>query len=774
MDTKLTNDSPAGNHAPAAGDMKIKGWTTLLPVKIFCVAMIPVLLFASLFSVIKALELDFATSDFMLADLTDPENNDYFFDNFAFQARMQAETLYWLQSEENIRNREMLRWEYLPDEAHYEFDEEGRISVVTGVYDLRSLNWANRKSYGWHNARDVDGDNHVDSDYAEKMMQNAVEQQLGEYRHAKQWIESARGLRYLVTDGRWWIGNVPSDSGAEYFRDFPVYLISEPGMKYETSVDGETPYGRYPQARPTNAYADDYAYNYTYDYDYGYGLEPTGGYSAVFSYIAFTEEAVGAQNDQWREMQKQVETRILLIILPLVAAVALIVILMTGAGRKYGAATGSVNLMAIDSPWLDIGFCAVFLYELAVIYGAYSQLESLLQYGNTRLLMYVFAAMAIIVPLPALWWTLSFVKRCKAGKFWRHTFIYCFIRGVFRALKRLYNAIRAGASLTLKVVLIGAALFFAMFICYVFMLESEPGFGLFLCLVFAAASIYPLLRYARRLHILELGAKSASAGGYRERIELEGGELGSIADSINNISAGISGAVAERLKSERLKTELITNISHDIRTPLTSIITYTDLMKNEPLGNEKAQDYLDIIIQKSARLKTLTDDLFEASKAATGNIEVSLARLDFSDFVRQVLGEMDERVKSSNLDFRVNLPEHAPVIADGKLLWRVMDNLLSNVFKYALKGSRVYIDVAPENGSFRLDMKNMSDHPLNIDPSELLERFKRGDEARGGEGSGLGLSIAQSFVAALGGRFSLSIDGDLFKATLHLPAAGPD
>jgi len=250
-----------------------------------------------------------------------------------------------------------------------------------------------------------------------------------------------------------------------------------------------------------------------------------------------------------------------------------------------------------------------------------------------------------------------------------------------------------------------------------------------------------------------------------------GGELGSIAVSINNISDGINSAVAERMKSERLKTELITNISHDIRTPLTSIITYTDLLRSEGLNNEKAPEYLEILTQKSARLKTLTDDLFEASKAASGNIDVHLETLDMADLVRQLLGEMDERVSDSGLDFRLNFPEHAAVRADGKLLWRVMENLLSNVLKYALPGSRVYIDIAQDNGSHRLDIKNVSEHPLNIDPSELTERFKRGDESRGGEGSGLGLSIAQSFVQAQGGRFSLSIDGDLFKATLILPGS---
>jgi signal transduction histidine kinase len=182
-----------------------------------------------------------------------------------------------------------------------------------------------------------------------------------------------------------------------------------------------------------------------------------------------------------------------------------------------------------------------------------------------------------------------------------------------------------------------------------------------------------------------------------------------------------------------------------------------------------APEYLDILIQKSARLKTLTEELFEAAKAASGSIEVNLEKLDLADFARQVLGEMDERISASRLDFRLNLPERAPVSADGKLLWRVMENLLSNVFKYAMPASRVYVNVVQEAGWFRLDLMNISEHPLNVEPSELTERFKRGDSARSGEGSGLGLSIAQSFIQSQGGQFSLSIEGDLFKATLRLP-----
>jgi signal transduction histidine kinase len=281
--------------------------------------------------------------------------------------------------------------------------------------------------------------------------------------------------------------------------------------------------------------------------------------------------------------------------------------------------------------------------------------------------------------------------------------------------------------------------------------------------------------YARRIHRLEKGARAASTGDYDTPINAGGGELGSIADSVNNISAGINTAVEERLKSERLKTELITNVSHDIRTPLTSIITYTDLLDHEGLNCDKAPEYLDVLKQKSQRLKTLTDELFEAAKAATGNIDVNLTELNIVSLINQVLGELDSAIKSSGLDLRTSLPGQLHARADGRLMQRILENLLSNVFKYSLPGSRVYLDASETaDKATRIEIKNISSKELNFDPSELTERFKRGDDSRADGGSGLGLSIVQSFVSAQGGKFTVAIDGDLFKAIVILPSTPID
>ena len=239
------------------------------------------------------------------------------------------------------------------------------------------------------------------------------------------------------------------------------------------------------------------------------------------------------------------------------------------------------------------------------------------------------------------------------------------------------------------------------------------------------------------------------------------------ADHMNNIGQGISRAVDEQMKSERFKTELITNVSHDIKTPLTSIINYVDLMEKEEIDNPKVQEYLEVLDRQSARLKKLIEDLMEASKASTGNIKVELEKCDATVMLTQVVGEFEDRAKKNDLDIVVSSPEPpANIMADGRHLWRVIDNLMSNICKYAQPGTRVYIDLEKYNGMVIMTFRNTSRYQLNISSEELMERFVRGDSSRNTEGSGLGLSIAQSLTALMGGNFAIQIDGDLFKAIL--------
>ena len=252
-----------------------------------------------------------------------------------------------------------------------------------------------------------------------------------------------------------------------------------------------------------------------------------------------------------------------------------------------------------------------------------------------------------------------------------------------------------------------------------------------------------------------------------------------LAEKINHLSTGLDAALQEKVKSERLKADLITNVSHDIKTPLTSIINYVDLIKREHIQDEKITGYLEVLEQKSQRLKTLTEDLVEASKASSGNLKLEINDIDLVELVQQTNGEFEEKFEMRHLELISTLPDEALVIeADGRRLWRVLENLYNNTFKYALESSRVYVDVfrektAGEDGEL-IDMvtftiKNISTKPLNISPDELTERFVRGDVARTTEGSGLGLSIARSLTELQNGRFKLYIDGDLFKACVSFP-----
>lgn len=252
---------------------------------------------------------------------------------------------------------------------------------------------------------------------------------------------------------------------------------------------------------------------------------------------------------------------------------------------------------------------------------------------------------------------------------------------------------------------------------------------------------------------------------------VEGG-FKKLAEDINAIGDGITETVNKRVQSERLKTELITNVSHDIRTPLTSVITSIDLLKNEDLSEEEKEKYLGILENKAQRLKKLTDDLFEAAKAASGSIDVELKGVDLEILISQGIGEMEEELKLSHLDFLINYPKELLIVnADGQLLWRVVENLISNILKYAQRNTRVYIDFEKDENFGKVILKNISAQSLNMNPEELMERFKRGDETRSTEGSGLGLAIAKDLMFIQEGELKIQIDGDLFKVVLILPLA---
>ncbi|QBD87866.1 HAMP domain-containing histidine kinase [Clostridium tetani] len=250
--------------------------------------------------------------------------------------------------------------------------------------------------------------------------------------------------------------------------------------------------------------------------------------------------------------------------------------------------------------------------------------------------------------------------------------------------------------------------------------------------------------------------------------ENDKGLLGKLAHNINNMKKGLKKSVESQVKSERLKSELITNVSHDLKTPLASIINYVDLLKSEDLSKEDMNVYIQILDKKSKRLKVLIEDLFEASKISSGSIELNIEKVNISEILRQALGEFHEKIEGSSLNFKVNI-ENDGIYAnlDGKKTWRVFENLIGNILKYSMNNSRVYIDLETEGNKAIVTMKNISAYEMDFDTEEIFERFKRGDKARKSEGSGLGLAIAKSIVELQDGNMDIVIDGDLFKVTIE-------
>lgn len=375
--------------------------------------------------------------------------------------------------------------------------------------------------------------------------------------------------------------------------------------------------------------------------------------------------------------------------------------------------------------------------------------------------------LGVLLAIMAFLLCISFSARCKAGTVLKNTAIAWLLRMAWRVIC-WGGRLLAGIPLVWKTVLGATVGMIAVVICLTNHHDSEFLVVLFLLLLVCAVGAVFVAQQLRRL---EQGGKALSEGDYSRKVETRYlvGAFKRHAEHLNSMQEGVQKAVAEQLKSERMRTELITNVTHDIKTPLTSIVNYVDLLKKEEITNPTAVEYIAVLDRQSARLKKLTEDLVEASKAATGNISVTLTDTDVNVLLTQVAGEYEQRLEEKQLTVVLSLPESTPhVLSDGRLLWRVLDNLLSNVCKYAMPGTRVYLTAESRGGRVHMAVKNISQYPLNISAEELTERFVRGDSSRHTEGSGLGLNIAASLTKLQGGELCLTVDGDLFKAEVML------
>ena len=355
--------------------------------------------------------------------------------------------------------------------------------------------------------------------------------------------------------------------------------------------------------------------------------------------------------------------------------------------------------------------------------------------------------------------------RIKTGTLFKNTLIYRLCTGVGMGASSMLSSISGAWRFSLAFagyLLINALLSYRFF--------TRGGFLAFLLLIAVnGGALYLLLNMIRQMRTLSAAGQAMANGDLSYCVDTSGmkREFREHGENLNSIGRGMAIAVNERMKSERFKTELITNVSHDLKTPLTSIVTYIDLLQKEDIQDEKAKEYIDTIARQSKKLKKLTEDLIDASKASSGALNVNMERVNISELLRQSSAEYGERMEAVNITPVVNMPEEDIYVrADGRLLWRVVENLLQNICKHGMPGTRAYLEARTENGRAVVSFKNISQQQLNIPVEELLERFVQGDESRSRGGSGLGLSIAESLTELMKGKLKLSLDGDLFKVEL--------
>ena len=492
-------------------------------------------------------------------------------------------------------------------------------------------------------------------------------------------------------------------------------------------------------------------------------------------YVRENMTADDSLRQEYQLLSWAVSHRVLLIVLAALGAVgmlAMFVFLMYAAGHAAGHE--GIHLNWFDRIPLDI---LTLLYLLPLLFGV--RLLNLISFpsdtGSMLVLQAALVAAYLICGLSLLLsYASTLASRIKAGTWYQNTVIWRVLTFLWRVLCHLGRTVRylcRNLPLYWRSALVWAGLCFIELIFI--MITGCTGSFFVWWLIGRVLLTAPLILAVINMKKLRDGGEKLASGALTSQIDTSHmfWEFKRHAENLNSIADGMQKAVEQQMRSERLKTELITNVSHDIKTPLTSIVSYVDLLKKEKMPSDAARQYLDVLDRQSARLKKLTEDLVEASKASTGNLSCTLEPTDVNVLLGQVMGEYEGKLEAGQLEpIVLEDPSSPKILADGRLLWRVFDNLLSNICKYAMPGTRVYLSSAVENGKVVICFKNISRSALNISADELMERFVRGDSSRNTEGSGLGLSIAQSLTSLQQGTFALSVDGDLFKASVTFDA----
>jgi signal transduction histidine kinase len=638
-----------------------------------------------------------------------------------------------------------------------------------------------------------------------QVLQYIVLDATNEYKNNVEYLEDS-GASYYIGNGKTFITNVQLNK-ENYPADTKVFTSSPAYLQFENGNFTIKPERLQEIAGNSNGET-------VSEYELISDLKASEDVSAFFAY---DKNLLASQASAMTQMQDIIRTYGALALIAFVLSLIIFIMLLVRTGGKRE--DGTRKLYALDKVFVEVQL-AIIAFAVAIP-GIYLVDGDFMWYARVfididwtnqyEVLIGLACVVGVVLGITlVLWCVLSIVRNIKAGLFAKRSIICIIIRFIYGALKSLFLIIKSGFDGTnpfAKTILLVALLLFVSAISGGIFVSFIPSYRygyvtggpvVFVLLILLGIATLAFVFTAQRIKKygkLKQGVEEIARGNLMWRVyvdENDHSEFANLSRRVNEIGSATNIAVQNELKNQRLKTDLITNVSHDLKTPLTSIITYTDLLKKEGLRGKNAPEYLNIIDEKGRRLQKLTEDLFDAAKASSGAVQVQREKLDLLSLLNQEIAEMANGLAVAELDVIVNgrscgsdetsadgdVASHFYVLADSRLLWRVVDNLLANVRKYALPGSRVYIDVRDQKpgegaadgrrGMTVMEMKNISNVKLNIPADELMERFKRGDESRTTEGSGLGLAIAKDLVRLQGGMFEISIDGDLFKTVTML------
>ena len=488
------------------------------------------------------------------------------------------------------------------------------------------------------------------------------------------------------------------------------------------------------------------------------------------------EEVVKEYKAIWEKQEGIVIDTITKTIVCAIVVLLLFIYLICVCGKNKD---GEYKNMWIDNVWIEVHLAAIAGAALGAIALAVFVAEDYM-YGNfpqnlCYLILGTVAALGSLIIITSL---LSIIRNIKTRRLMQTSIILRIIRWIVRLIVKIVKwiwKITKAFWLTIfrllskksGVIFITALLIYTALIGIFGVLLPNGPFWLILGILLFGFASFLIAYRAKDFDEIKKGVSEVRNGNVSYKIpELKCDDMKTLAVNINDIAIGLDESVAAKVKAERMKSELITNVSHDLKTPITSIISYTELLSKVDGLPDEARDYVAVIAKKSERLKNLTQDLFDISKVQSGNDDVVLEKLDVALLINQALGEHDNEIQSSGLPFCVDAPKELFISADGRKMSRVMSNLINNILKYTMKNTRVFITAAEKNGMIEMEFKNISAYPLNFNVEEITQRFVRGDESRTAEGNGLGLAIAKSYTEICNGTFDIVVDGDMFKAIL--------